>query len=140
MLRAVVDTNVIYAAIYSDTGSSQQLLQLLKNGKWRIVLSNTLCAEYEEVLLREKLTLDIKADEIEEFLNGMCSMAERHLLTTPWTPVLNDPDDEAQVHLAYEAKVDYIVTHNMKHLDPARKLGIAVITPGDFLKLLKNQP
>jgi predicted nucleic acid-binding protein len=61
-------------------------------------------------------------------------------LRTAWIPILSDPDDEAQVHLASEAQVDYIVTHNVRHLDPARELGIAVLTPKEFLNILKNQP
>jgi predicted nucleic acid-binding protein len=54
--------------------------------------------------------------------------------------VLNDPDDEAQVHLAFETGVEYIVTHNLRHLDAARKLGIAVLAPKDFLNIVRNQP
>jgi predicted nucleic acid-binding protein len=51
-----------------------------------------------------------------------------------------DTNDEAQVHLATEAGVDYIVTHNVRHLAPARTLGIVVLTPKEFLNILGNQP
>jgi predicted nucleic acid-binding protein len=140
MLRAVVDTNVIYAALYSNTGASSELLRLLTTGHWKLVLSNTLCAEYEEVLTREAATLEITTAKIGRFLDALCAIAERHHLKTGWIPVLIDPDDEAQVHLASEAGVDYIVTHNVKHLDPARKLGLAVLTPSEFLNILRNRP
>ncbi|MGB8352395.1 MAG: PIN domain-containing protein [Chthoniobacteraceae bacterium] len=140
MLRAIVDTNVIYAALYSNAGASNELLRLLAAGRWKLVLSNTLCAEYEEVLTREAAALRITVDEIGRLLDALCNLAERHRLKRPWIPILNDPDDEAQVHLASEASVDYIVTHNVRHLDPARVLGIAVLTPKEFLNIVRNQP
>jgi predicted nucleic acid-binding protein len=140
MLRAVVDTNVIYAALYSSTGASSELLRLLIAGDWTLVLSHTLCAEYEEVLTREAATLEITKDEVGRFLDALCAMAERHHLKGAWIPVLNDPDDEAQVHLASETGGDYIVSHNVRHLEPARELGIAVMTPKEFLNILRNQP
>lgn len=140
MLRAVVDTNVVYAALYSNTGASSELFRPLTAGHWKLVLSNTLCAEYEEVLTREAATLEITREEIGRFLDALCAIAERHHLKGQWIPVLNDPDDEAQVHLAFEVGVDYIVTHNVRHLDPARELGIAVLTPKEFLNILRNQP
>jgi predicted nucleic acid-binding protein len=92
------------------------------------------------VLAREAATLSITADDIGRFLDALCTFAERHRLKKPWIPVLNDPDDEAQVHLASEAGVDYIVAHNVKHLDPAREPGIAVLTPKEFLNIVRNQP
>ncbi len=140
MLRAVVDTNVVYAALYSKTGASSELLRLLNAGHWKLVLSNTLCTEYEEVFTREAATLEITRDKIGRFLDALCAIAERHHLKSPWIPILNDPDDEAQVHLATEAGVDYIVTHNVRHLAPARTLGMAVLTPKEFLNILRNQP
>lgn len=139
MLRAVADTNIIYSAVYSDTGASNQLLKLLLAGRWKLVLSNTLLAEYEEILRREAGVLRATWSEIDDFLNELCDMAERHSLKTRWTPILSDPDDEAQVHLAFESGADYIVTHNVRHLEPARMLGIAVLTPKEFLNILRNQ-
>ena len=58
MLRAVVDTNVLYAALYSSAGASHELLRLLRMEKWKLVVSNTLCAEYKEILKREAAALN----------------------------------------------------------------------------------
>jgi predicted nucleic acid-binding protein len=140
MLRAVLDTNVIYAALRSRAGASYELLWQLSEGRWKLVLSNTLCTEYEEVLRREAATLGMTMNEIGTVLDDLCALAERRHLRTPWIPVLNDPDDEAQVHLAFETGVEYIVTHNVRHLAPAQTLGIAVLTPIEFLNILRNQP
>jgi predicted nucleic acid-binding protein len=140
MLRAVLDTNVIYAALRSRAGASYELLWQLSEGRWKLVLSNTLCTEYEEVLRREAAILGMTMNEIGTVLDDLCALAERRHLRTAWIPVLNDPDDEAQVHLAFETGAEYIVTHNLRHLDAARKLGIGVLTPKDFLNIVRNQP
>ncbi|MGC3989326.1 MAG: putative toxin-antitoxin system toxin component, PIN family [Chthoniobacteraceae bacterium] len=140
MLRAVVDTNVIFAALYSNAGASYRLLQLLVGGHWKLVISNVLLAEYEEVLKRNVSSLGMSVQQLEDFLDSLCAIAERHHLKSQWIPILDDPDDEAQVHLASEASTDYIVTHNLKHLNPARTLGIQVITPKEFLTILKDLP
>jgi predicted nucleic acid-binding protein len=54
--------------------------------------------------------------------------------------MLPDPDDEAFAHLAVEAKVDCLVTFNIRHLAPLRKTGILVMTAGEFLAKVRNQP
>jgi predicted nucleic acid-binding protein len=51
--------------------------------------------------------------------------------------VLSDPDDEALAHLAVEARADYLVSHNIKHLMPARHLGVKLLAPRDFLAIIR---
>jgi len=97
-------------------------------GRWKMVLSNTLCAEYEEVLNAGRTRARY----------GLCAVAERRRLKSPRLPVLSDPDDESQVHPAFEADVRCIVILNVKHLNPARQLGMAVLTPKEFLKIARE--
>ncbi len=50
MLRAVMDTNVLYSALRSRLGASFAVLLALRHDRWRAVLSNHLLHEYEEIL------------------------------------------------------------------------------------------
>ena len=59
MIRAVLDTNVILASLLSKRGASFEILQKLRRGDWRLVLSNHLLLEYEEVLKRNAATLGL---------------------------------------------------------------------------------
>jgi putative PIN family toxin of toxin-antitoxin system len=138
-IRAVVDTNVIYAGLYSNAGASHLLLRFLRARRWTLVLSNTVCAEYEEILKRQAPILGLSLEEIDRFLNGLCLLAERRTLATTWTPILHDPDDEALAHLAVEAQADYLVTYNVRHVAPVAALGVEVITPKEFLSFLRGQ-
>jgi hypothetical protein len=38
--------------------------------------------------------------------------------------------------LAYQAKADYVVTHNLRHFKEIEKLKIQVVTPKDFLPII----
>ena len=137
LIRAVMDTNVLLSGLRSNKGASSELLQLLRAGKWNLVLSNTVVAEYEEILKREAVNLSLSPKEIDKFLDALCLLADRHRLSIRWMPLLSDPNDEAFVHLASEADVEYLVTHNVKHLKPARQLGIKVVAPREFLSILR---
>jgi len=60
-----------------------------------------------------------------------------HLL---WRPQLRNPDDEMVLELAVAAGCDHIVTYNKKDFAEARRFGLRVTTPREFLKLLGEIP
>jgi len=119
-------------------GASFQVMNLVYEGKTKILISNTLCTEYEEILKGKSDLLGLDVEDIDIFLDALCGMAERVKLRYFWFPILKDPDDEAIIHLAYESNADYIVTHNIRHFDAVGKVGIEAITPSQFLKILRG--
>jgi putative PIN family toxin of toxin-antitoxin system len=138
MIRAVMDTNVLVAGLRSRLGASHQLLQLLRSGRWTLVLSNTVGSEYHEILHREAAALRMNHSDVDAFLDALCGFAERQNLSTTWTPAATDPDDEALVQLAREAKVQYLITHNVRHMRAAEQFGVRVLTPAEFLNLVRS--
>jgi putative PIN family toxin of toxin-antitoxin system len=137
-MRAVMDTNVLLAGLRSQRGAGHELLRLLNMGKWTLVLSNTLLTEYQEILHREQSVLPYTHEEIEGLLDGLCHRSEQRRLRSRWWPVLADADDEMILHLAAESRVEYLVTHNVRHFEPASRFGIAVVTPREFLQELRR--
>lgn len=57
-----------------------------------------------------------------------------------WRPYLPDPGDDMILELAFAAGCRYIVTHNVRHFVGCDKLGIEPITPGELMRLLKQDP
>ena len=57
---------------------------------------------------------------------------------TTWIPVLHDPDDEAFVQLAVEARAEALISHNLRHLEPARALGVNLLAPREFLAIIRE--
>jgi putative PIN family toxin of toxin-antitoxin system len=135
-LRAVMDTNVLCAALRSRLGASFQLFQRLRNGEWVAIVSNHLVHEYEEVLKRQAGELGLSLADADELLNAICARAEEWTLQSGWNPVLMDPDDEPLVQLASESAANRIVTHNLAHLQPAVVAGIEVLNLREFLAIV----
>ncbi len=138
ILRVVMDTNVLYAGFRSRQSASYELLDALWQRRWRVILSQTVITEYEEVLRREAVALRLTPERIVLVLDALCSLAERHSTSETWIPVLRDPDDEAFVQLAAESRADGLVSHNLRHLEPARKLGLNLLEPRQFLAMLRT--
>jgi len=135
--RAVMDTNVLYAAFRSRLGASFKLFRRLRQGEWVAVVSNHLVHEYEEILKTKAEELKLSLEDAEELLNAICARAEEWPLQPGWNPILSDPDDEPLVQLACESAANRIVTHNVRHLAPAAGLGIELLKPREFLAILK---
>jgi predicted nucleic acid-binding protein len=76
--------------------------------------------------------------DIDALLNAICARGEERSLTHNWEPILRDPDDEPLVQLAQESGALVIVTHNTRHLQPAVPLGIQVLKPMEFLRMLRQ--
>jgi putative PIN family toxin of toxin-antitoxin system len=137
-LRAVIDTNVVYAGLRSRNGASYQILDALERRLWTMVLSNTVLTEYEEILKREAPTIGIALDHVDLLLDSLCLHADQWPTSETWSPILPDPDDEAFVQLAFESRADYLVSFNLTHLAPANALGINLLAPKEFFQILKT--
>ncbi len=138
-LRAVLDTNVLIAAFRSRHGASFEVFRRLRRGEWTAVVSNHLLFEYEEVMKRGAAALGLDSHDIDELLNALCARAEEWPLKHGWEPILPDPDDEPLVQLAHESGALRLISHNVRHLRPAAEMGIQILKPGEFLRILAAQ-
>ena len=50
------------------------------------------------------------------------------------------PAHEFVLELAFVARCDFIVTHNLRDLQAAERFGIRVVTPGEFLRTMGVEP
>lgn len=139
MIRAVLDTNVILASLLSRRGASFEILQRLRRGEWRLVLSNHLLLEYEEGLKRNAGTIGLTLAEVDLYLNAICLASDCWSLEVPREPRLSDPDDEPLLRLAEVSGARLITTFNVRHVHGAIAHGVAVLQPCEFLRLLNNQ-
>jgi putative PIN family toxin of toxin-antitoxin system len=138
LVRVILDTNVIVAAMRSTAGASHALLLATHCREITPVVSVPLVMEYEEVCKRPGMVPCLNAGQIDAILDMVCSRAEEQRIFFNWRPFLPDPDDDMLVELAIAANVPYIVTSNLRDLAPARQLGIRVMTPHDFIGILKK--
>ncbi len=138
-MRVVFDTSVLVAAVKSRQGASFALLHSIPNPAFRLALSVNLYSEWQDVLCRlehvppGKMPAD--AMGMLRYLAKHAHLQQIHFL---WRPFLSDPNDDMVLELAFAAQCRYIVTHNIKDFRGCEQLGIAAITPRDFLHNIRS--
>lgn len=132
MAKIVLDTNVLVSALLKSGSPPAIILALILNKKVKLFTSREIFKEYKEVLARPKFrALDKTA--VKKLLLAL------HKISTEVKPAkdilrdvsLPDADDAIFIACAYQARVDCIVTGNIK--DFSGVSGVKVLTPREFL-------
>lgn len=134
--RVILDTNVILAAMRSQSGASHRLLLALGHPRWQSVITAALMYEYEDVALRPGNAPGLSPLEITNILDLIYQRSHRQLVWFSWRPLSSDPGDDAILEAAIAGGCDYVVSFNERHLRAAREFGIEVLKPADLLKLI----
>lgn len=139
-IRVVLDTNVLVAAARSRHGASFAIVNAIPSPDFQPCLSVGLYAEWREVLTRpENLPSGSTADDAVGFLSYLASQAHLQEIHFLWRPFLPDADDDMVLELALAAGCRYIITHNAVDFRNAEQLGIELLFPSEFLKLIRNR-
>lgn len=97
-----------------------------------------LALEYEDVLKRRDMFRGgMAAENIDDFLDYLFTTANLVPYVLRRRPALRDPDDELILELAVQCWA-MIVTHNTKHFVGAERHGVAVRTPAELLRMLRE--
>lgn len=129
-----MDSNVIYAALYSNKGASYQILKDVRNGKIIPVLTVSLYEEYSDILRRPPLANIISEKEIEGFLDFFCKRASLQDVFFLWRPFLRDSKDDMVLEAAVASQSKIIITHNIRDFEGIEIFGIEALLPKDYLK------
>jgi predicted nucleic acid-binding protein len=113
---------------------------MVGDSRWELSLSVALILEYEAVGKREAAKLGIPSVAIDDIIDMLCLSGRHHAVRFRLRPETPDPDDEFVLELAFAARCDFIVTHNIRHLRVAERFGIRVVTPGVFLGTIGVKP
>ncbi len=132
--RIILDTNVLYAGLYSSKGASFRVLQAIKKDRLTLVMSTTLLFEYEDILKRNQIVLGLSDEEIEKILDYLCLQSEHQKIYFLWRPRLPDPKDDHLLELAVASGTKLIVTHNTKDFKGVEKFGIRSLTPKELME------
>jgi len=101
-MRAVLDTDVIVAAMRSPDGASAAILREARQGKVTPLVSVPLALEYEAICSRveHRLAAGLSESEVQIFLDAVVAMAEPVETHFLWRPQLRDPGDEMVLEAA----------------------------------------
>lgn len=132
--KIILDTNVLYAGLYSSKGASFSVLQAIEEGKLTMVISTTLLFEYEDILKRDQEVLGLSIQEIESLLDYFCMRSEHQKIYFLWRPLLRDPKDDHLLELAVASGTKLVVTHNTRDFKGIESFGIRAISPKELME------
>jgi predicted nucleic acid-binding protein len=109
-------------------------MMLAGKQKFEFALSVPLVIEYEDVAKRMSADIGLGAEDIDDILDYLCSVARLQEIHFLWRPFLKDPRDDHVLELAVEADCEVIVTHNVKDFVGAEQFGVRIVGPREFLR------
>jgi len=134
-MNVVLDTNVLVSALKTRGGNCAAILDLALEGDLTLALDERILAEYERVCKDPRLTLD--AESVRTVLDFVRDSAE-FVAPRPLAAVLPDPDDRAFVEVAAKATA-VLITGNKRHFPSKACAGVCVVSPAEFVDMLRNR-
>lgn len=132
-----MDTNVLFAGLYSASGASYQILQLIEIGRITPIISTTLLFEYEDVLKRKQKELCLSDNQVNVVLDNICALSEFQKIYFLWRPYLKDQKDDHVLEVAVASKAKIIVTHNIRDFKGVDSFGVTALRPGKLLEVIR---
>ena len=133
-MRAVLDPNVLIAAVLSRSGAPAQIVSRWLGGEFELVVSESLLAELERALAYPKLRSRVSPSEAAELVALLAHSAV--VAPDPRAPVRrsSDPGDDSLLALAESERA--VLVSGDRHL---LELGgdLPVETPRAFLEALE---
>jgi len=136
-VRAVLDTDVIVAAMRSPSGASAALLVAARKEAVTLIANVPLVIEYEATcrLAEHRLAAGLSDAEVAIFLDAIAAMIEPVETYFLWRPRLRDPGDEMVLEAAINGQADVIVTFNRRDFGGVPEgFGIAIERPAETLR------
>ncbi len=140
MLKAVLDTNLFISALLTAKGNPAKILNRWKAGSFDSVISLPILKEIRRVILYPKIRrrlnwIDV---EINEFLLGLAQFGFMVSGESKIDLIKDDPTDNKYLACALEGNADYIVTGDQHLLKVREYRGTKIISPKEFLDILKK--
>ena len=115
-MKIVLDTNVLIAALLSNSGSNRKVVRRCLTGQLIPQIGTALFLEYEDVFARDYVLKNCLLDKMErdQFFDGFMSVCHWKSLYYSWRPNLKDEGDNHLIELAIASGARAIVTNNIR--------------------------
>lgn len=133
-MRAVIDTNVFVSGIFW-IGNSNKIINAWRQRKFDLIIS---LINIEELI---KVLRDFKIEMNEELIKEWVKLIIGNSILVDVIGkvkvVKDDPTDDKFIETALNGKASYIVTQDRHLLDIREFEGVRIVTPEEFLRILK---
>jgi uncharacterized protein len=134
MKRVVLDTNILISSALG--GALVSVLEDWIEGKFAVIVTTEVVAEYFEVLNRPKFGL--KQETIDRIARYIYRFSEFVVPEEQIQFVQNDPKDDKFLEAAVAGEVDFIVSGDRHLLELKKFRSIPILSGSEFLERLKN--
>jgi putative PIN family toxin of toxin-antitoxin system len=134
-LRAVLDPNVLIAAVISRSGTPALVLRAWHEGRFELVVSKALLRELERALRHPKLEAHVSAEQRSGYIELLRTTATQAEDPADVAPICDDPGDDYLIALA-QAQRALLVAGDRHLLALAKRLPI--MSPRAFLDTLPD--
>ena len=127
--RVVPDTNILVSTLLNPFGVPARILDLVLAGALPVVHDSRILHKWRDVLRRERFGFaPTQVDALLSFLEHEGILVNSSVIASG----LPDPDDAPFLEVAI-APVATLITGNLRHYPPERRLGAEVVSPHEFL-------
>lgn len=140
-MRVVLDTNIIISSFLVALGAPARIVASWRAGRFDLVVSPALLAEYEEVLGYERIQRRHRMTP-EQITTAVSDIARLSILVEPQTVpavIEQDPDDDHVLACALAGEAGYIVSGDPHLLNLRQYHGIRILSPAAFAAFLEEQ-
>jgi putative PIN family toxin of toxin-antitoxin system len=132
MQKLIIDTNVMVSSLIQKSFPYKIVSELFIEDKIKLCISESLMAEYYEVLRRPKFAAYYDFAARAETL-----LADIETKATMFFPqikidLLSDKDDNMILELAHDSKADFIITGNTTDFTIANYEQTKIVTPKEY--------
>lgn len=129
MIRAIIDTNVFVSGTIWK-GAPHKVLGQWSSGKFKLVVTHEIVAEYEAVL---SSLLNHQPELVSQILETIRIHVEFVQPVKLQKPVCRDPNDDMFIAAALGARVDFIVSGDKDLIVLDGVVGLKIVKPRTFL-------
>ena len=137
-MKAVLDTNVLVSSFLTPAGVRAKVLEAWEKGKFELVVSEDILAEYERALNYQEVSSrhGMRAEQISEVIAEMKSLATTVKPKQKLTVIQDDPADDKFLECASEAGAEYIISADPHLLNLKQYEDIQILSPSEFLSCI----
>ena len=136
--KVVLDTNILISSLLKAKSKARDIYRLALRGEIELYTSVDLISELSRVLEYPKFGFEKLQKEV--FLKNLRRVAT--ILVKPGLRIdviKEDSPDNKFLECAVEAKADYLISGDNRHLLPLNNFqGIRIVSPSQFLKLYQE--
>lgn len=138
--RVLIDTNVLISYLLAPDSDSTiaRIVEAAFEGEYILLIPDALLTELSNTIkARKHLAKRISVEQAEEFVALLKAIAEAlPEVSEPIPAVTRDPKDDYLLAYALFGRADYLVTGDDDLLVLAEDVGVKIVPPAEFWKIL----